>query len=60
MEIVLIDGELSLPLVGVYLDTIAKAIDNGSVTTLRVGIDSEGLKFKVGNGIWSPGIGAKE
>ena len=45
-----------LQIVRLYLEEIVRSIKLGTVHRLRVGIDGEGLKFKINEGVWSPGI----
>lgn len=39
------------------LASLAELNNAGKIHTLRVAVDDEGAKFKVNEGVWSPGIG---
>lgn len=39
-----------------FMEYITQAIGDGIVTSLRIGLDFDGVKFSVNYGTWSPGI----
>ncbi len=39
-----------------YLDSIVTGFREGWIYRVRIGTDAEGVKFKLNEGTWSPGV----
>lgn len=59
MEIARVENDDELRRLHEYLYSIMEGISNGTTVRVRVAIDIDGVKFKVNERVWSPGIGTK-